>query len=87
MDSKAQGSISIARFFLGLIVGAILFWILSKIATPILSGAKETTNAPQANQATTWMQDFVGYFPFMVLFLLFLGLIVFSVYSREVLGT
>jgi hypothetical protein len=87
MNDRAQGSIAISRFFLVLIVGAILFWLLSLISEPLLGGAKDTTTAPQANQATGWLQDFVGYFPFLVLFLAFMGLIVFSVYSREVLGT
>jgi len=85
MDSRAQGSISVARFFLGLIVGAILFWILSKIATPILSGAKETTNAPQANQATTWFQQGVDFLPVWYLIIGLFGLLVLAVFQREVL--
>jgi len=87
MNDRAQGAIGITRFGLTLIVGAILAWIFAEVALPILSGAKETTNDAQANQATTWLQDFVGYYPFLVLMLAFLGLIVYAVYTREVVGT
>jgi len=87
MNDRAQGAIGITRFFLTLIVGGILFWILSDVATPTLAGAKDTTSDAQANQATTWLQDFVGYFPMLVLGLAFLSIIVYAVYTREVVGT
>jgi TRAP-type C4-dicarboxylate transport system permease large subunit len=86
MHDRAQGSIGIARFFLALITGAILVWLTRYIAPLILGGAKETTDAPKANQATGWLQDFVDYMPILMLLLVFLGLIVFSIYSREVLS-
>jgi hypothetical protein len=83
MDSRAQ-SIGISRFFLALVVGAIMYWIVSLIADPVLSGATNTTTNATANQGTSWLQSGVDFLPVAFLGIGFFGLIAFAVYRREV---
>jgi len=85
MDSRAQ-SIGIARYFLALIVGAVMIWIVDKVTAPVLSGAQNATTNASANQATTWMQDFIGWLPVAFLLLGMFSLIVYSVFIREAIG-
>lgn len=82
MDTRAQ-SIGIARYFLALGVGAIMFWILELVTTPLLNRASTTTNNQTANQATSWLSEAISWWPMMLLILSFIGLIVYSVFVRE----
>jgi len=85
MDDRAQ-SIGIARFFLGLIVGAVCLWIINKITSPLLNRAANQTSNATANTATTWLSDWIGWLPIAILLTSFLGLIVYSVFVRETTG-
>lgn len=85
MDTRGQ-SIGIARYFLALIVGAIMIWIVNEVTSPILSGAENSTTNATANQATMWMQDIIGYLPIAFLILGFFSLVVYSVFVREAIG-
>lgn len=82
MDARAQ-SIGIARFFLGLIVAAIMWWILQDTTDPVLTRANQTTTNTTANQATQWFSQGVAWFPIFALLVSFMGLIVYAVYIRE----
>lgn len=82
MDTRAQ-SIGIARYFLALAVGAIMFWILELVTTPLLNRASTTTTNQTANQATSWLSEAISWWPMMLLILSFVGLIVYSVFVRE----
>jgi hypothetical protein len=84
MDTRAQ-SIGIARFFLALGVGAIAYFILDHVTSPVLDRATNSTGNATANQATVWFTDIVGLVPIMILFLAFLSVIVLTVFQREVL--
>lgn len=83
MDERAQ-SIGISRYFLGIVVGAVLFWILSFVALRLLDRSATSTNAEYANQGTEWIRQAVLYWPYFVLLVSFFGLIVFAIYVREV---
>jgi hypothetical protein len=82
MDARAQ-SIGIARYFLALIVGAIMWFILSETTDPMLDRANQTTTNSTANQATSWFSQGVQWFPIFVLLVSFFGLIVYSIFIRE----
>lgn len=84
-DTRAQ-SIGIARYFLTLLVGAPVVWIVWEVTGRILPGAKTATSDAQANQATTWIQQGIDYLPIWILLLSFFGLLVLAIYQREVLG-
>lgn len=85
MDTRAQ-SIGLARFVLALIVGAVMIWIVQRIGGEILPGAKNATSNSQANQATVWMQDWIGWLPVGFLLLGLFSIIVYSVFIREAIG-
>lgn len=83
MNNRAQ-AIGIARLFLGLGVGAAVYWIVSLVTDPLFDHAKEQGSGQVATNATTWLQ--MGVDDVMIilfLFVSFFGLIAYSVYSRE----
>lgn len=85
MDDRAQ-SIGIARFFLALVVGAFVFWIVSTVASPLLTEARATSaDGSEGAQATEWIATAIDYFPMAVLFIAFFGLIALSIFQREML--
>jgi hypothetical protein len=83
-DTRAQ-SMGIARFILSLIAGVPVIWIVWKISTPILSGARATTNSTKANQATTWLEQGINWMPIWFLIVSFFGIVVLAIYQRELL--
>jgi TRAP-type C4-dicarboxylate transport system permease large subunit len=83
MDNRAQ-SIGIAGFFISLVVGGIVYWVVDLVTDPILTRASEATTNAQANQATEWFRTAVEYMPILFMMLAFFGLISYSVWSREV---
>jgi len=84
MDTRAQ-SVGLARFILSLIVGAPVIWIVWQITDPILTGASNATNSTQANEATTWLNQGIDWLPILFLLIAFFGVIVLSIYQRELL--
>lgn len=83
-DTRAQ-SIGISRFFLTLIVGAVLFWIASRITTPVLNDAMNATNNATANQGTEWFRTAINWIPILIVFLALFSIIALAVFQREVL--
>jgi uncharacterized membrane protein YhdT len=84
MDNRAQ-SIGIARFFLSLGVGAIVYWIADLVTTPVLAGAYNATGNATANQATQWFEQSVNAMPLAFALISFVGIIALSVFQREIL--
>ena len=84
MDDRAQ-SIGIARFFLSLVVGAFVTWIVWEITSPLLDKADQTAEHPDAVEGVTWLSTAVDYLPIMFLGIAFFGLIALSVFQREML--
>jgi hypothetical protein len=85
MDNRAAISIGLSRLILGLVVGAFVSWIVSLAATPILDRASNATTNGSANQATTWLQDGVGYLPVAFILISAMGIVVLAIFRREVL--
>lgn len=85
MNERGQ-SIGIARFFLALGVGGVLYYIAERVTTPVLDRAGNTTTNATANQATMWMRDAVDLMPVLILVLAFLGGILLALWQREVVG-
>jgi len=84
MDNRGQ-SIGISRFFLSLMVGAILYWITDRVTTPVIAQSRNVTNNATANQATEWFHQGVEAMPLAIALLTFIGIIMLSVFQREVL--
>lgn len=85
MDDRAQ-AIEISRLFLGLLVGAVVFWVVDSVAEPLLDIAGESGSGEVAAQGTSYMTEGVAFLPVVFLFISFFGLIAYSVFSRQVLG-
>jgi TRAP-type C4-dicarboxylate transport system permease large subunit len=83
MNDRGQ-SIGIARFFLALMVGAIMYWIATLVTDPLLAGSRNATNNATANQATQWFEQGVAAIPLAVTLIAFVGIIALSVFMREV---
>lgn len=83
-DTRGQ-SIGISRFFLSVfVVGALVFWIVDELGTPMLTGAQNETANATANQASTWLLDFLDLMPILMLFIALIGSIILAIYRREV---
>lgn len=83
MDRRAQAT-GIARFFLGLIVAAVMVWIIGLTADPLLGRASNSTTSSTANQGTTYLQQAVDWWPIFALLVSVFGLVVLAIYRREV---
>lgn len=86
VDDRRGQSIGISRFFLALVVGAVVIWIVNLITSPILNRASNATSNASANQATVWLSDWFNWTPIFFLLVSFIGVIVFAVYRREIIG-
>lgn len=82
MDNRAQ-AIGIARFFLGLMVGAIVIFIVGEVTAPLFEHTGEQSQDQVATQGTAWLQQGIDYLPIFFLLISFFGLISYSVYSRR----
>lgn len=85
MDDRAQ-AIGIARFFLALAVGAVLYYVVDRVTNPVLDQSANATGNATANQATGWLRDSIGLMPTLILVLGFLGIVVLAIYQREVVS-
>jgi len=83
MDTRAQ-SLGIARYVMALVVGAIMFWIINEVTQPMRDRARNATSNATANQGTDWLSQGVDFWPIAILLISFFGLLVYSVYIREV---
>lgn len=84
MADRAQ-SIGIVRFFLSLIAGSFVAWIVWEIANPILTRADAQDAGQMGNQATGWIQSGVDFIVIAFLGIAVFGLLVLSIYQREVI--
>jgi len=84
MDNRAQ-SVGLAKFILSLIMAAPIVWIVWEVNGRILPGAKNATSNSTANQATSWLQQGTDWLPLAFLIISFLGLLLLSIYQRELL--
>jgi len=83
-DTRAQ-SVGLARFILSLIAGAPVVWIVWEVTSKILPGAKDATSNAKANEATTWIQQYIEYLPMVFILVAFMGVLVLAIYQRELL--
>lgn len=80
--ARAQ-SIGTVRYFLALVVGAFGFWLVSLIADPMLSGARDTTNSTTAHQGSNWLEAGVNFLPIAFLLIGFFGIVALAIFQRE----
>lgn len=85
MDNRGQ-SIGIVRFFLSLIAGAFMAFIVYQIANPILERADATDAGQMGNQGTVWIQSGVDFIAIVFLGIAVFGLLILAIYQREVFG-
>lgn len=86
MDDRAQAT-GIANFFLALLVGAVMSWIITSITTPLFDHADETVAASDqvGATATNYFKIFITNFPMLFLFFSVFSILALSVYQREFL--
>jgi len=86
-DDRAQGGVGISQFFLSIfVVGSLLYFIVAAIGRPMLHDAQNATTNPTSNQASTYLLDFINLMPVIMLLIGFIGIVLYAVYAREVLG-
>lgn len=84
-DERAQ-SVGLARFFMSVfVVGTLLWFILDRLGTPLLQGAKNATSNGTANSASNMFIDFIGLVPVIMIIVGFMGIVLLAIYQREVL--
>lgn len=84
MDDRAQ-SIGLARFFISLVIGAFIFFIVTTIREPLSKHATSMSNSQTATQGTGWLNTLIDYLPVVFLLIAFFGLLVLAIYQREVI--
>lgn len=85
--NQRASSIGISRLFLSVGVGAIMYYIVDTVTSPIFARASETNTAGSAGaQGTQYLGTGVDFLPIAFAFIAFFGLIAYSVFTREVLG-
>ena len=84
MDDRAQ-AVGIARYFLALMVGAVVTWIVWEISIPLLDQSANATNNATAQQGTEWLRTGINNLPIFFLGVSVFGLVALAVYQREAL--
>lgn len=82
-DERAQ-SVGIARFLISVVlVGAVLAWIVGRVAGPILDKSEAAATTQKGVQASQWLQTGVDslYLAFLVIGVF--GLVALAVVQRE----
>lgn len=82
-DTRAQ-AVGYSNFFLALLVGAIMFWVVDAVTSPILATARDHGSDPVAEKSTGWITEFINTLPLMWLFIAFFSLVVLSVFLRKI---
>jgi len=81
-DTRAQ--IGITRFFLALIVGAPLAYVVGEVVTPLLEHAGEASAGTPAAPATQWFITINQWLVVVFLGVAFFGLLSLAIYQRGV---
>jgi len=81
-DTRGQ-AIGIVRLFAGLIVGAVIYWVVDLATDPVLSRAANASANGTSNQGTAYLQEGVDFLPLFFLILGFFGLIALAVFQRQ----
>lgn len=77
-------SIGIARFFLSLIVGAVMIFIVATVTDPILSRAETGSDGTAAAPGTGWLQQGIDFMPVLFVLVAGFGLVAYAVFRRQV---
>lgn len=83
-DTRAQ-SIGISRYFLTMIVGAVLFWIASQATEKPLNEAMNATDNATANTGTQYFMTAIDMIPILIALLALFSIIALAIFQREVL--
>lgn len=84
MDNRGSAT-GIARFFLALLVGAIVTWIVYEITNPLFSHVKDSGGDPVQQTATGYLEVFQANLPVIFLLFAFFSLLALAVFQREIL--
>lgn len=83
MNDRAQ-AVGYGNFFLALLVGAVMVWIVTAVTDPIMSTAADHGTDPVAVESTGYINEFLANYPILLLLIAFFSLVVLSVYLRRV---
>lgn len=78
------GAIGISRYFLSLLVGAFVVWIVNLIGGRILGGARNTSVTGPYADGTEWLTAAQDFLPIVFLFVGLFGILAYSVWVREI---
>lgn len=79
-----RGSIGLLAFFLALIGGAIVIWIVRLAGNPVLNKAANATASPAANATTDNFELVLTYLPAVFMFIGIFGIVIHAVYLRGI---
>lgn len=82
-DTRGQ-AVGYSNFFLALLVGAVMYWVVDAVTSPLLATARDHGTGPVAEQSTGWITEFTNMLPVMWLFIAFFSLVVLSVFLRKI---
>lgn len=84
MADRGQ-TIGIVRFFLSLIAGSFIAWMVWEVTTPILERADAAEAGQMGNEATGWITSGVEFIAIIFLGIAVFGLLILAIYQREVI--
>lgn len=86
-DMRASAT-GISNFFLALLVGAIMSFLVSTIAEPLFDHVGDRTAATDevGPQATIWLETVVTHQPTLFLIIAFFSLLALAVFQRVMSG-
>ena len=81
-DTRAQ--VGIVRFFLALLIGAPLAYLVGQVVTPLLDHAADATAGTNAAPATQWFGTINDWLIVVFLMVAFFGLFSLAIYQRGI---
>jgi hypothetical protein len=83
MAVRLNQSITLARFWAGLIAGGIVMFYVTDAVDMITAKGRSAASSPAATQGVEWSAIIFDSLPFIVTFIGLLGLLVTAIYQRR----
>lgn len=86
LDNRGSATAT-ANFFLALVAGAVLSWIIREITAPIISRSESAAAGDSVGtEAVAYSEAFLGYQPVLFLFAAFFSYLALAVFQRQYAG-
>jgi hypothetical protein len=80
---RLNQSITLARFWAGLVGAGILLYYLGDAHDTIIASGRDAANSAAATQALDWSAAIWSALPFLITFVGLLGLVITAIYQRR----